>query len=157
MGRLAIVLAGGSARGAYEVGVVQYLLEELPKRLGEDIRIDILCGTSVGALNACALAAFADLGAARAAKLKDIWTSLDVQKLVQVDTRGITALVSRLLGRNPTPARSSGGIMDPTGIEELVARAIPFERIRPNLDARHLDALTVSTTHVASGRTVVFV
>lgn len=158
MGRLAIVLAGGSARGAYEVGVVQYLLEDLPKRLGEDIRIDILCGTSVGALNACALAAFADLGVARAAKLKDIWTSLDVQKLVQVDTRGITALVSRLLGRNPpTSMRRSGGIMDPTGIEDLVAREIPFDRIRPNLDARHLDALTVSTTHVASGRTVVFV
>jgi NTE family protein len=47
--------------------------------------------------------------------------------------------------------------MDPTGIEELVHREIPFARIRPNLDARHLAALTVSTTHVASGRTIVFV
>lgn len=157
MPRLAIVLAGGAARGAYEVGVVQFVLEELPKTLGRPIDVHILCGTSVGALNACALAAFAHLGVGQAAKLKEIWSGLDVQALVKVDTRGITELVGRLLGRNAKPNRRGGGILDPTGIEQLVEREIPFARIRENLRARKLEALTVSTTHVSSGRTVVFV
>jgi NTE family protein len=155
--RLAIVLAGGAARGAYEVGVVQFVLEELPKVLGREIEVHILCGTSVGALNACALAAFAHLGTARAAKLKEIWTNLDVQELVKVDTRGIAELAARLLGRSPKPNKRGGGILDPTGIEQLIEREIPFSQIHENLRSRKLEALTISTTHVSSGRTVVFV
>ncbi|HSO00566.1 MAG TPA: patatin-like phospholipase family protein, partial [Candidatus Nanopelagicales bacterium] len=50
-----------------------------------------------------------------------------------------------------------GGLIDPGGLERLVARSIPFGRIEENLRARHLDALTVSTTHIASGCTVVHV
>ncbi|HEX7672466.1 MAG TPA: hypothetical protein VF395_22890, partial [Polyangiaceae bacterium] len=41
--KVALVLAGGGARGAYEVGAVRYILEELPKELGRDVDIDILC------------------------------------------------------------------------------------------------------------------
>ena len=57
--RRAIVFSGGGARGAYEAGVVRYILEELPKRLGHPVEFDIICGTSVGAIHACYLAATA--------------------------------------------------------------------------------------------------
>ena len=49
MKRVALVLAGGAARGAYEVGVVQYLLEDVAAALGRDVPLDILCGTGGGA------------------------------------------------------------------------------------------------------------
>ena len=58
----ALVFSGGGARGAYEAGVVHYLVDELPKRLGQPVSFDILCGTSVGAIHACFLAATAELG-----------------------------------------------------------------------------------------------
>ncbi len=161
--RTALVLAGGAARGAYEVGVVQHVLEEVPRDLGHPIALDVLSGTSVGALNACGLAAFADLPSrARVARLVDVWTRLEVNDLVRPDVRGVMAMGARLLGRaapalpEGVPARE-GGLIAPEGLERLVARAIPFDRIDENLRARHLDALTVSTTHVASGRTVVYV
>ena len=57
--RRAVVLSGGGARGAYEAGVARYLTEELPRRLGRPVDIDIVCGTSVGAIHACYLAATA--------------------------------------------------------------------------------------------------
>jgi predicted acylesterase/phospholipase RssA len=60
--KCALVFSGGGARGAYEAGVIHYLLDELPKRLGHPISFDILCGTSVGAIHACFLAATAELG-----------------------------------------------------------------------------------------------
>jgi predicted acylesterase/phospholipase RssA len=47
--RVAIVLAGGGAKGSFEVGAVRYLYDQ-------GIRPDILCGTSVGAINAAKLA-----------------------------------------------------------------------------------------------------
>jgi NTE family protein len=50
-----------------------------------------------------------------------------------------------------------GGFLDPAGLEALVERTIPFERIQDHLQAGRLDGLTVTATHVATGRTVVFV
>lgn len=156
--RLAVVLAGGAARGAYEVGVVRYVLDELPRSLGRPIEIHILCGTSVGALNACALAAFADeVPSRRAARLAGVWSALDVRELVKLDIAGWLGLGARRLGRAPAPRHGEGGLIDPAGLERLVEREIPFARIHGNLQARKLEAISLSATHVASGRTVVFV
>jgi NTE family protein len=159
--RTALVLAGGAARGAYEVGVIQHVLEDVARDLGRPIHLDVLCGTSVGALNACGLAAFADLApAARVARIVDVWTHLDVNEMVQLDVKGVMNMGARLLGRavpkDSVPVRE-GGLIAPEGLERLIEGAIPFARIHDNLRAGHLDALTVSTTHVASGRTVVYV
>ena len=158
--RTALVLAGGAARGAYEVGVVQHILEEVSKDLGRDVRFDILSGTSVGALNACGLAAYADLGPARVGKLIDVWTSLDISELVRPDVRSVLEMWDRIIRRRPSEElvrTNDGGLVDPTGLEHLVEKTIPFERISENIRAGHLAALTVSTTHVKSGRTVVYV
>ncbi len=159
--RVALVLAGGAARGAYEVGIVKYVLLDVARSLSRRIHLDILCGTSVGALNACALAAFADMPPAeRIGRLLDVWRGLDIDAMISPDVRGVFAMGGRLLGRAPrardVPARE-GGLLDPSGLERLVVREIPFAHIRANLEYELLDALTVSTTHVATGRTVVFI
>lgn len=157
--KIALVLAGGAARGAYEVGVIQHVLGDVARDLGHDISLDILCGTSVGALNACGLAAFADRPGQRAALLTEVWTKLRVDDLVRIDTRGILALGGDLLRSAAAPAASERktGLLDPRGLERLLERSIPFKRVSDNLRRGHLAALTVSTTHVRSGRTVVFV
>src|SRR6266851_113628 len=54
---LALVLSGGGARGAYEAGVLRYALGKLALRRGRSAVPQIFCGTSVGAINACPLAA----------------------------------------------------------------------------------------------------
>jgi NTE family protein len=158
--RVALVLAGGAARGAYEVGVIRHILEEVSSDLGRDVPLDILCGTSIGALNACALAAFADEPRARAARLSEIWTRLRVEELVQPDLRGILSMGTRWLRGSrdgeAVPARE-GGIVDPQALERLIESSIPFAAIDEHLQRGRLEALTVSTTHVASGRTVVYV
>ncbi len=155
--KIALVLAGGAARGAYEVGVVDYVLEKVAHEVGP-IRFDILCGTSVGALNACGLAAFADDGAKSAKRLASIWQKLDVTQLVSFDVKGVLGMGKRWLGRGTPkiPARE-GGLIDPTGLENLITNAIPFDHIQENLKRGLVEAVTVSTTHVQSGRTVVFV
>ena len=68
------------------------------------------------------------------------------------DLRGIVSL-----GTTWLRGEREGGLVDPAGLERLVRSVIPFAAIDDNLRAGRLEALTVSTTHIASGRTVVFV
>ena len=157
--KIALVLAGGAARGAYEVGVVQHIVEEVARDIGREAPLDILCGTSIGALNACALAAYADEPRARVGRLIDVWTNLRMADLVRVDLHGLLAMGKDLLrsASAPAPAPRECALLDARGIERLLATAVPFERIDEHLRQGLVDAVTVSTTHVKSGRTMVFV
>ena len=58
-GRIAVVLSGGGARGAYEAGVLSWVLDDLPALLDRPARISVITGTSVGAIHACYLASTA--------------------------------------------------------------------------------------------------
>lgn len=140
---------------------MQYVMEDVAAYLGRDIRLDVLCGTSVGALNACMFAAFADLGRKAAGRIADLWTKLRVVDLLRPDARGILHMGARLLGRggaaSELAAAREGGLIDPAGLERFVQQHIPFHRIQDNLDAGRFDALTVSTTLIGSGLTVVHV
>src|SRR5439155_14072990 len=158
-GRIALVLAGGAARGAYEVGVVQHILEDVARDLGHDPPLDILCGTSVGALNTCGLAAFADYPRARARRLVDVWSHLSIDQVLSIDRGELFGLMRALVGRPPAiapDAQHGVGLVDPTAIEKLITDAVPFARIQQHLDAGLLHAVTVTATHIGSGRTIVF-
>jgi NTE family protein len=152
------VLAGGSARGAYEVGVVRYVVEEVARALGRDVPIDVISGTSAGSINACMLAAHADKPSARGALLAAQWTALELEDVVRPAPGEILHAMTRMLGRGYRPGGDRrGGILDPAGIERIVRDNTPFDAIEGHLRAGRLQALSISTTHVASGRTVVFV
>ena len=159
--RNGIVLSGGGARGAYEAGIIRYLREELPRRLGRQARLDVICGTSVGAINAAFLAATADEPETQGRRIVDNWRSLEVGKMFDLSFREMVRAGRLLLGGAPPPAVEGelrrGGVLNTSGLERTVVRAIPWRRISSNIAARHLDALSVSATHVASGKTVVFV
>jgi len=154
------VLAGGAARGAYEVGVVQYILEDVAKAIGRDPPLDILSGTSVGALNTCALAALADHPRARARVLVDVWNKLTMDRVLQINRGDVFALMRSMVGRPPPlppGARHGIGLVDPTAIERLITESVPFGRIDEHVRANLVTAVTVTATHVRSGRTIVFV
>jgi NTE family protein len=153
--RIALVLAGGAARGAYEVGVARYILEDVARALGRPPPIDFLCGTSVGAINACFLAASAD-DPRRGQHLEEIWEQVRVPHVVRVDTALMWQTVRGLFGR-PQPAPRRGGLLDPAGLARIVATQIRFGRIDEQLRTGRLSAVTVTTTHIASGRSIVYV
>lgn len=155
-----LVLAGGSARAAYEVGVVRYVLEDVARTLGRDVPIDVISGTSAGSINAVMLAAHADKPVVRGVMLAERWTQLELERVVRPSPRGILPVVGRMFGRplrGDALAAKRGGMFDPSGIEELVREAVPFGAIAEHMRAGLLSALSISTTHVASGRTTVFI
>jgi NTE family protein len=137
------------------------VFDEVARALGRPIPVDILCGTSVGAINACAIAASADDPARGVALLVREWTGLRLPDLVRANKSEIMGLVRSLVAPkkkkiDPAQARQ-GGMLDPTGIERIVYEAIAFDRIRDHIREGRLSALTISTTDVATGQTVIFI
>jgi len=163
--RRAIVLAGGGARGAYEAGVLRYLLDDFPRRTGLRAHFDVVCGTSVGAIHACFLAATAGGGEGRGARLVEIWDNLQVEEVFHFSGRDVFSLPRRLFGirrvadelrRGRRPDRLFG-LLDTTPLERMVLDAIPWRDIRRNIVEGHLDAVCVAATQIATGRAIVFV
>jgi NTE family protein len=159
-----VVFSGGGARGAYEAGVIRYLVEELPKRLGHEPKMDVLCGTSVGAIHACFLAGTADQDSGRGARLVDFWRAMKVQEVLPFSTRDMLGLARRLLGvRRIAEAFRGGraperiyGLLDTRALEKLVIRGVPWPAIHRNVKAGRVGAVCVATTEIATSRVVVF-
>jgi NTE family protein len=79
-GRLALVLSGGGARAAYQVGFLQHVARTHPA-----LRIDIVTGVSAGAINAAFLAARSGTFAEKVGALAEAWKTLTLEEVFRVD------------------------------------------------------------------------
>jgi len=160
----AIVLSGGGARGAYEAGAIRFILDELPKRTGIAPDFDIFCGTSVGAIHACFMAATADETEGRGDRLAEIWNRMKVHEIFHFTTRDFFRLPRRFLGvkrvaqqlRDGQRPDRLYGLLDTKPLEQLVLKSIPWRGIRRNVRTGRVDTVCVAATQIATGRAVVF-
>jgi NTE family protein len=151
---VALVTAGGGARGAYEMGALSVLLPALES---DGQRPRLLIGTSVGALNAAFLASTAHLPAAEVVvEGKRIWSDIDPGQVL----RGLGSLqglwrLGRSVGEAAgLPVRSSS-LLDPAPLGATISRLIAFDRLRTNVADGLVDAAVVATS-AATSRSVVF-
>ena len=160
----ALVMSGGGARGAYEAGVLSYLLDEFPHRLGRPARFQIFTGTSVGAIHACyAAAAVGRSGAGEG--LIDLWRSLEIGHVYRVGVGDVVGLPFKLLGLGGgrTVPGEAGiperlmGLLDTLPLERLVRESIDWDRLRRNVDEGEVDAVAIAATEIGSGKSVVWV
>lgn len=150
--RTAMILSGGGARGAYEVGVLWYVFDDLSRMRGAPPRIDVLCGTSVGAINACYLAAHLADPVLGMRRLVHLWSELQITRVLGFGARQLGGIPRLLLGGG----EMGTGLFDVRPMAELVQREISWRALARSLRKKQLRALTVSTTEVSRGRTVVF-
>src|SRR5207237_6974959 len=102
---LALVLSGGGARGAYEAGVLRYAFGKLGPRIGRTALPRIFCGTSVGAINACALGARAELPDLGVQLLADRWQSLRIEDVFRLGWGDLGSIARWLVAK-----RAPGGV-----------------------------------------------
>jgi NTE family protein len=159
--RVALVLSGGGARGAYEAGVMRYIREDLAGDLGGQVQFDIICGTSVGAIHACFFAATSDIAGQQGRILVDRWESFVLEEMVSFGVKEFMRAPATLLGSGHIDEvegeRRLGGIVQTRQLERMVRRLIPWGRISENIRAGHLESLSVTATDIGSGKTVVFI
>lgn len=147
-----LVLAGGGARGAYEVGVLYYLFVDGPAELREQARFNVLSGTSIGALNIAATAATIHQPSVGIRRLAELWRTICIDDVLRIKLTDMMSLPGWLLGRNKT--RES--IFPGGPVQAIIEDSIDWNRVHVNLAEGHLDALSISCTQVPTGKTVVF-
>jgi NTE family protein len=156
MAETAIVLAGGGARGAYEVGALSVLLPVLEER-GERPRIVV--GTSVGAFNTAYLAANADrpvaeataggIGWWEALRWRDVMAPLTSPRAV---ARSLRYLGRLLWVKQPR----IDALLHPDALPATLERIVAFDRLRANVSSDVVQTAAVVTTSALTARTVVF-
>jgi NTE family protein len=158
--KIGFVLSGGGSRGAYEAGIIHYLRTDLAKRLGRHVPIDIVSGTSVGAINAAFLAATMSDPETQANQIVAAWKALRIEELISLKARDLMRAAKMMVGGEPPPPPPGsfryGGLLDTSGLERFVIRVIPWRGIERALRSRSLHAISVSATHVGTGHTIVF-
>ena len=151
---LALVLSGGGARGAYEVGVLKYILGNLSAGLGEHARPRIFCGTSVGAINACAIAAHHDAPDLGVELLAERWRALGLDAVFRLGWGDLTGLLRWISGSGREGGPRS--LLDAGPLAELVRSAIPWRNLHQGVADGRVLGVTLSATDVETGHTVVF-
>ena len=152
----ALILSGGGARAAYQVGVLQALADILPDLHNP---FPIICGTSAGAINAASLAAHNGNFREAVLDLAGLWQNLEIE---QVFRTGWTPLLKSLthIGASLFNQGVSSGkplaLLDNAPLRELIQKAIPFDNIEKRLAAGHLTAVCVTAMGYNTGESVSF-
>lgn len=153
---VALVLAGGGARGAYEMGALSVLLPALEER-GQ--RPQVIVGTSVGALNAAYLASVAHLPVTEAVeKGRRIWGAIGFEQVLEsIASPGAVGRLGRYLGQFlGLPRLRLEGLLDPSPLRETILDLVSFDQLERNVSAGDLAAAAVVATSAATSRSVVF-
>ena len=169
-----LVLAGGGARGAYEVGVIRYILEELQLPSGAQPAFNIFAGTSVGALSTAFLAASCDQPRAGVRTLVEYWRSIKLDTILRFGMPELAALYALVTGKPPGKAGLSRllsrhrpwsgkshhppiqGVFDTAPFAWEMHKLIPWEQIVANINDNSLLGIALVATEVCRGKTVVF-
>jgi NTE family protein len=151
-----LVLTGGGARSAYQVGVLLALAELLPRARNP---FQVIVGTSAGAVAASVLAAEAHHWRRAVAGLERVWANFHSSQVFHVDRRHmlragahwLLALISG--GMVLSPPKS---MLDNTPLRELLGVHVDCAGIRRSIARGHLHAFALCATSYATGHSVAF-
>jgi len=162
-----LVLSGGGARAAYQVGVLRAIARLRREALSPRARLQspfgVICGTSAGAINAAALAAHADRFEAAVEVVARVWQNFSAEQVYRADALGVIRSGARWLTmlsvgwviarwRRARPR----SLLDNEPLAGLLQRMVPLERLPMMLAGGHLHALAVTASSYTSGEHFTF-
>ena len=153
--RAGLVLTGGGARAAFQVGVVKAVRDIL----GNPTRnpFPIVCGTSAGGINAATLAVFADDFTRGVGNLLEVWENMRCEQIYRTDFPHILRSGARWLSAMMLLSRHNPiSLLDNSPLREMLRRNLDFGRIQENIDAGSLYAVCVTASGYTSGQSVSF-
>jgi len=149
----ALVLPGGGARGAFQVGVLKALAELMPK--GSSNPFEVISGTSAGAINSVVLASKARRFRVAAAELERVWANFHCEQVFRTDNwtmlkSSLHWMASIVLGGFLVGTPKS--LLDNSPLRALLSRNVRFPRIEDAIDCGCLDAVAVTAASYSSAR-----
>lgn len=163
--KIGLLLTGGGARAAYQVGVLQGVQEILHEAgwAAESSPFDIICGTSAGAINATALACRADNFAEGVDKLLAVWANFTAEQVYRADSLGVLRSGARWLSLmsfgwllRAWHANPPNSLLNNTPLVSLLHRMLDLPRLDAALASGDLHALAVTASSYTAGHHITF-
>ena len=155
--KTALVLSGGGARGAYQVGVLKAIADLLPRSKVNPFQI--VCGTSSGAINAAKVATEADDFHNAVKGLEDIWSNLTSNQIHQVGYLDIFKSILKILMsffHSGIAKGQSLSVFNNQPLHNLLKRNIDIARLDRMINQAHIHALSISALGYSSGQNINF-
>ena len=152
----ALVLTGGGARGAYQVGVLKYIAENI-----DDPEFKILLGSSAGAINVATLASHEGSFQESVSEMERVWSSLQIHDVLKIDFFSllkmalvwpVSLLISSFAGH---PLVSS--LIDSSPLRNLIFKIFKPEVVTRSIESGRLETLAIVATEVSTASSVTFV
>jgi NTE family protein len=160
-----LVLGGGGARAAYQVGVLEAIadIRIAVGALADANPFPIITGTSAGAINAAALACGADDFDGTVRNIGAVWRNIHVEQVYRADSlsmlrSGATWMTLLSLGWLVAKWRrmKPRSLLDNAPLHELLPRLVPLERLPELIAQGHMRALAVTASSYSSGEHITF-
>jgi NTE family protein len=158
---VALVLTGGGARAAYQIGLLRCLARNMPAE-----RFDVITGVSAGAINAAFLASHPGPLVDAVDELSAIWSGLSPERIFRVGGLSLAASVVRwglrlISGGGPAAPRTRG-MLDTAPLRRLLEECLrpvdgEIPGITANVESGRLAAVALTTLDYATGQTVTWV
>lgn len=153
----ALILSGGGARAAYQVGVLRAVAQLFP-----DVEdpFEIICGTSAGAINAAALAAYPGKFKDSIEALAETWFKLEIEQVYRTSwyslLKGAGQIGWSLLRGQKSYEGTPLGLLDNTPLQHFLEERIPFRQIPVKIRRGQLKALSITALGYNTGRSIAF-
>lgn len=148
----ALLLSGGGARAAYQLGVLKSISTYLARNHG--LPFPILCGNSAGAFNATGLACYASCYHLGVKKLESVWKNFNTRHVYDSGVRDVFFHLSRNFLRSfqsEQHQRKAASLLNNQPLRRLIRHYLDFHRIDRNVASGHLRAISINvssyTTH----------
>jgi NTE family protein len=145
LNKTALMLPGGGARGAYQVGVIQAIMEMMP----DGFHFPVINGTSAGAINAVVMASHAKNQKHGAARLRHFWTSIHCEDVYRTDAGQIFKTMAKVLGSvlfGRLGVKPPNSLLDNAPLGELLRRELHLNQIQTAIDEGYLDGLSITAS-----------
>ena len=153
----ALLLTGGGARAAYQIGVLKAIATLYPRNHG--LPFKILSGTSAGAINATALASYASCYHLGIKKLEWVWRNFSTAQVYKSEFRQVFLHVIKnllLTVKSEVNGNPATSLFDNAPLRTLLMELLDFKRIDRNIENQFLTALSITASSYSSGNSVAF-
>ncbi|MGE8361266.1 patatin-like phospholipase family protein [Pseudomonas sp.] len=151
-----LILSGGGARAAYQVGVLSAIADLLPDATHNPF--PVIVGTSAGAINAVSLACGALHFGEAIRRLTTVWQSFHTHQVYRSDWPGVLRQAGRFVGHSllGLGGQAPVALLDSSPLGEMLARELDFSGIAAAVRQRQLRAVAVTAFAYDSGQAVTF-
>ena len=155
--KVGLVLPGGGARGAYQIGVLKGINEILPDKVKNPF--SVISGTSVGAINASVIASKADSFIDAVDLLNNIWGNFKTNRVYKTDS--LTMFKSSLhwlvtIVSGGTLVKNPKSLLNNAPLRKLLSDSINLDHIRSNIDEGNLEAFAITAAGYSSRKSITF-